>query len=342
MPINIMKQVPRALIIIILFLTAFGIGLTLRSAFTRNRPFPINERPAEPPKLPSPEVTGQPQYIVSRRQTFPSSVPAYTIIKKADTEIVTKTVGGALGLQGSPTPLVGSQGVSFYWNTKTRSLTVGGDPINIAYSEDVGLSDTIRATEDELSRAAVSYLTRLGIPPSPFFLKKTGSVYMRPEQQDPRPVASASAATLIQMSFQYTIDGFPVFVNPPSVPGAEVSVNGKGEVGSFRAFWFPTITKESEKNTIVSYDEAVRRLLSFQGVLASVETEGGTSEVLLTRPPDISTIYQVELGYFYSPDQQSLSPVFVFYGKGVQNSLTLKTITLVSAAPGEPPLKTVP
>lgn len=335
---NVGKKIPVLLLIIILFTVSLGIGLWLRRAVsTPNRVAPApSPAPAKPPILPSPEFSGKPLYTAPAEQQFPTVVPVYQVAGALNTGDVTTHIGKLLGLTGAPRPSVGSDGTYYYWNSGGNDLGIGGNPVNIAYNTAADTSKPIAVPETELADAAVVFLEKLGLPGGALKLKRDTVSYLKTVGSDILPAPSLKDATLIQENFQFTLDGFPVVTGRPDTPGGSLQFTADKQIRSFRAFQFPPFIKRSSDASIIGYDEAVKRLKEQRGVLVSVGVEDTTNQMyFLTEAPSASSIYQTELGLYYAPEQPVLTPVFIFYGRGTRDLLTLVTVTMVSAAPDQ-------
>jgi len=164
----------------------------------------------------------------------------------------------------------------------------------------------------------------------------SSETYIAPSGEDPVAVNNPTKATVFLANYQITLEGRPFISKSANLETASVGVDAQNNILSFRAYVFPQFKKTTAPSPILSYNEAQSFLFSKRGILLDFSFVGSKNKeatiVQPDAPPKMIIISNVLLGYYFSMESITLTPVYLFFGEGVdEQGKTLSTTTVVSA-----------
>lgn len=306
--------------------------ITRQAAGRPPSPLPVNQ-----PAFPSGEPQ-QPTYLLAA----PTVAAPETL-----TVFQTKTPAAAysthfadfaknLGFTGDPVIAVISRGNFSTWNQNSSSLILGGDPIEISYDSGGAAGGVVNLSLGKLEQTALAFVQKLSIVPSSITLSRESIDYFAPKGSVLNLLPTQNGATLVQINFRYLVDNLPLFTRRASAPSLSVKINAAGQVVSLSGYWFPDLVATSGRVSLLDYQAASTSLRGNRGVLTSeMATSDFNTGDISQHAVTTTSIDKAVLGYYYSPGNQTLAPVYVFHGTGTDNNTgkAVSTITLVSALP---------
>lgn len=317
------------------------LGLVLGLLFSKKTSLKTNTPPAtKQEERIAPVITGvdqpQPQYQTTETYSFPESLAQYQVDTSLQLETVSKTLTGALGFSSSPSKIEGSKGVYFIWNEGGRSLIIGGNPAEVSYSSGAGSTKNLSSDTSTYKVAAQNFLNNFSSLFGDVHLNISSESYIVSSKEDPVVTEDPTKASVFLVNYYLLIGDRPVITSSANIEGASVGVDAENNILSFRSYVFPQFKADSKQVSLFSFSEAQNLLVSNRGVLLNFSYVGsknqGESIAQANTPPQISTIKNVLLGYYFSPELKTLTPVYVFFGEGVDGQKNiLSTITVVSA-----------
>lgn len=342
----------RLVLIIVALCFSVGVGAYLRLL---NRPnispdtYPAEQEPektagfptpvpdaADRNNLPPPAYEMQPKYSVDGLALpgkVSKSVNGYFV--SASAVGVDKITGLAKNFGFTSPPTVTKSGGTtseVLFSENGRLFSSGGNPVSVAYTAPTQNSKAFSEILSNLLLFADGYLRARGLPPSPLGLSYTGSVYFNARSYDEPPVSRLSGATMAQLNFQYYLDGLPIYADNPDIPSVALRLNADKEVALVRAYIYPDFIRSEHQIPVISPDEAVRRLVSHQGVLVNIGVRTGNSgRMVIPEPPEMAEIKNIDLAYYFNPDLEQPIPVYVFRGTGKADLMEIEVTSLVDA-----------
>lgn len=336
----------KQLLFVLAVLCVVAIGAFVYSQRNGQSPIPSlgGRAPVAPlvkPSFPQSVSRSQPSYRVDAPgQAFPQTVPSVVYANPASSKPQAVRIAGVLGLGEQPVEIKGNRGVLYTWNENGQTLTFGGDPTELSFTFYQPSQTTIGARFINADAITTQFMGRVGISVPNLTLTKTKTTLYEPTPTGPRVTTNTEAATTLGAEFQYKIGGFPVYTRYPTTPAVSVQIDGEGVLERFNGLWYAGIQRTESVTPVVTYDEAVRRLLGGEGTLLAFNSdEPQTTDVPEKLSVQTSSIVRAELAYYYTPGARLLAPVFVFYGRGADSKTggAVNTTTVVSALPEQVP-----
>lgn len=288
---------------------------------------------ALPPSLPPTESTEKYLYFVPPTEVaFPKEIPVFEFSSESSQLALAQSISKSLGFSEKPSTIVGGRGAFYSWVRGEESLSVGGNIPEISYTTRAAPSpiESIAGFEDKIN----GFYQRAGLLSPVLQKNRVGISYFSPKDGTLNKVPSAAGATLVEFSYQYTIDQYPVFFRNPSVPSASFRFNGKGEPVSFSLAWLPELKKKDGVVLVVPVKDAVATLKSGGGSVVQVFSDSDQNEESF-RSYDVSSfnITQTVLGFYAGKGSTTLWPVYVFSGQGkdAKSANAVRTTVVVSA-----------
>lgn len=292
-------------------------------------------RPSFPASVPRP----QPGYqVAAPERVFPPSLATVTYSPPQSVRPQALLVAQALGLAGEPTEIPGTRGTLFTWQQDGKTLTVGGQPTEVSYTAYQSSRTAVGAQSIDVDAIAEQLIKQIGLITPGVSLQKTKIALYEPTSDGPKETANTSLATTLRADYSYTIDEYPIYTRYPN-PALSIQINGDRQTEALNAYWYTGVQKTESVVPIVSYEEAVRRLLAGEGALLAVNVQDPPlTDIPQKFTVQTSTISKAELAYYYTPGNTILAPVFVFYGQGIDSETNkpADTLTVVSALPTGP------
>lgn len=324
-----------------IFILGFVVTMIAGSLATRKEPLasPDPKRApgiVNPPSFPRQAASIQPSYEVAvTPPPTPAQLTTVTVAPSQNLPSLAEAIARRLGFAGNPQKRETSLGTIYRWKKQNTFLSVGGDPPSIAFAAPRASAVGFSQTPDELTSIARSFWEKIGASTSSVALEPSPPVYLAPVGFDPIPTEDPTKASLVELRFHYTIGGLPFFSRLPDAPEAIISLDPSGNVVSANILRLPAVSLEGESIAVASYGIALNRLATGDKVFVRASPDTSAYIDLLAIDVPLSTINQVELGYYYSPGSFVLAPVYVFYGSGQNKKTksTIKTTTVVSAVP---------
>jgi hypothetical protein len=294
-------------------------------------------KPSFPESLPRP----QPNYAVPPvDQPFPSSVRTVVYSHLPITNQQAATMANALGVSSQPVEIPGNRGTLYSWSNNGQTLTIGGDPVEISYTFYQSSTTPIGSQNIDSDALIAGFRQRIGHTMPGVELKKIKTTLYESTGFGPKETTNTQAATTLRADYSFTIDNYPIYTRYPSAPALSVQINGNRNLEQFNTYWYKGIQKTHSVTPIITYEEAVQRLLGGEGALLAVNTQDPPlTDIPQKFSVQTSTISRVELAYYYTPGNTILAPVFVFNGQGVdtEKNVPVETLTVVSALPSQVP-----
>ncbi len=285
------------------------------------------------PALPLPITTNQPVYQAPAGDTgFPQALPIYTVASKPQVKTLGSSFALSLGITGQPQEIPSTQGPVYMWTNNNQAVVAHEGLSTISFSGDGGVNEPINLPLETYYASADRVIASLQLSDQIVQLTRVAHQYFRPNAGDANEVGSVSQATSIQLNYQYTINGVPVYVGASTRPSVFVRLNAKAEVITLTADIIPSFTAPGDTTPLIPYTDAAQNLLRGEGRLTDlVSGDLGDQPYLFDSPPQVSNVRDVNVAYYWSPQQNQLVPVYVFKGVGKINNKTVNTTTLVSA-----------
>ncbi len=301
---------------------------------------PIQERvfitppPIRPSSLPQPLSGGPITYSGAPVASFPASVPYYKISRVRDFETERSRIFSLYTSTTPPSTIIGSKGRYANFSSNNMSGTLSENPLTFTLHTTVSSNRFVTNNIGKYIDVFTSGLADLSVVPQPFSATISAQRFLSFNDPHPTELTTPQGAVITQLDFSAVIGGLPVFINDADTPVFSASFNGDDVLTELRATILPDVTKEAQSVSIISYSEALRRLKANVGIFSSVSlTSTGEKEFMTGALPSAINIQRVTLGYFYSPVQEFLVPIFVFTGTAEEpgEKAVLKTTTVVSA-----------
>jgi len=321
---------------IILFLV---LVIIIGGTFALSRPKQKSIPPVPPtplvsqPILPSSITTEQPLYQVDPvNTTFPRELPIYAVSSRAQMKTIGSSFASSVGLNTQPQTIQPASGLIYVWSNDKQSVTASEGLSTITYNSGVNISGPLNSPLETYYESATRAVSSLHLSNQITQLSQTVPQYFNPSNGEANEVNSISQATSVQLNYQYTINGIPVFVGTSVFPSLSARLNAKGELLSFTIYVLPAFVTKGNTVSLVTYDEAAQNLANGKGRLTDLTSgDFGNQPYYFDSPPQISSVQDVQLGYYYNSQQNQLIPVYAFKGVGKINNNTVNTTTLVSA-----------
>jgi|GEM_PF-792537 len=327
------------LIIGIFIVLGFVVFLSTQRTKTAVQP-PIQERvfitppPIRPSSLPQPLSGGPISYSGAPVASFPASVPYYRITRVRDFETERSRIFSLYNSVTPPSTIIGSKGRYASFSSNNKSGTLSENPLTFTLRTTASSSRFVTNNINKYISVFTSGIADLSVVPQPFSATVSAQRFFSFNDPHPTELPTTQGAVITQLDFSAVIGGFPVFINDADTPVFSASFNGDDALTELRATILPDVTKEAQSVSIISYGEALQRLKTNVGIFSSVSlTSTGEKEFMTGALPSAINIQRVALGYFYSPVQEFLVPIFVFTGTAEEpgEKAVLKTTTVVSA-----------
>lgn len=285
------------------------------------------------PILPSPVVTNQPNYRVPAiTDVFPQTLPVYKTISKPQLEALGSSFSSSMGIHAQPQKIPSTQGSVYIWTDNKQSVIANDGLSTISFSINGETDNVLDLPLETYYSSAARVTASLQLSNQIVQLARVAPQYFRPNAGEANEVSSASAATSIQLNYQYTINGVPVYVGSSARQSIFVRLNARAEVITLTAYILPSFSETGSSISLIPYTDAVQSLLRGEGRLTDLVSGGlGDQPYYFDTPPQVSDIKDVEIAYYYSTIQNDLIPVYAFRGMGKINNKPVQTTTLVSA-----------
>lgn len=285
------------------------------------------------PALPSPITTTQPSYqVASLNRSFPQELPLFSISPEPQTKTSASALSSSLGINSQPQAIPSSKGTMFLWSDGKKTVVASDGHSSVSYTSDAVETGSLSGPLEKYFAAADKVIAPLHNQNQVLQLTHTTPQYFKPGGGDANEVSSMSQATSVQVNYQYTIGGTPVYVGSSTHPSASVRLNSKGDVFSFTIMILPVLSATKDAISVVPYSTAVQNLIDGKGRLTDLVSDDlGDQPYFFDSPPQISNVQNVELAYYYSTGQKQLVPVYAFRGVGTIKNKKINTTTLVSA-----------
>lgn len=323
-------------IFIFLCLVLFFVASRTKTAVqppTQERAF-ITPPPIRPSSLPQPLSSGPITYSGVPVASFPENVSYYKVSRVRDFETERDRIFSLYNSVSPPTTIIGSRGRYASFSLNNKSGTLSENPLTFTLRAAVSSNRFVTNNISNYVDVFVSGLADLSVIPQPFSATISAQRFFSFNDPHPTELPAPQGATITQLDFAAIIGGMPVFINDADTPVFSASFNGDDALTELRAAILPDVTKETQNVSIISYSEALQRLKANSGIFSSVSLAGtGEKEFMTGALPSAINIRGVMLGYFYSPAQEFLVPVFVFTGVAAEpnEKAMLRTTTVVSA-----------
>ncbi len=288
--------------------------------------------PIDAPFLPTVPNGGNEQYTNIPRLTFQTTMPGYTFEKSNFVGKNINTVVSAFNYNKPLTTIEGAKTKYHFGNSGLQSVIISDQPPTFSYDVATLSGKTVSSDIPWYENSVSSLVYEKNIIPSIFKLEHPTVSYISPIDSTPHR-ATPQSATVIQLDFELSLNGFPVFVNNAAASPLTARFDGDRSLLQLRGYLFPSVSTTQSIVGLISYEEAVNRLTSNSGVLTSATTTSNENIASEQAPKQIE-VSRVRLGYLYEYSLQQFSPVFVFLGSGVlDNKDVVITTTVVSALP---------
>ncbi len=326
---------------ILLFIFIAFLGLLLGLFFSKKPPSTgvVSKVKTPTPSL-VPHITGimqtQPIYYTIQTHSFPTALVGYRATSFPQIEKVASLLTTELNFSSSPNKIEGSKGTYLVWNETGKSLIVGGSPLEVSYSLNSGSTKSLSSDTSSYQKTALTFLNKFSSLFEEIQLKLSSETYILPSGEDPVVVDNPTQATVFLAKYHLLLGGRPLITSAANVEGAAVGVDADNNVLSFHTYVFPQFIPNTAPTSLLSYNEAQNLLVSNRGILLSFSYIGNKNKAVTIAqpdtPPQTSTITNVFLCYYFSPETEGLLPVYVFFGEGVDKQKNfLSTTTVVSA-----------
>ncbi len=231
---------------------------------------------------------------------------------------------------------MGSKGTYSIWNESGKTLIVGGSPLEISYSVDASSTGILSSSVSQYEIAAFSFLSDLTTLFGGASPELTSTAFLSVSGKDFVPVNNPSEASVFLANYRLSLNNRPLVSRSFNMESISVGLDANKKILSFRTYVFPSFAANTEQSPILSYAEAKNALFSGKATLVEFSYTGEKTKknIILqpSSPPARSTIYDIQLGYLFSPLEDFLAPVFLFSGRGSDSSgNTLSTTTVISA-----------
>ncbi|KKT72345.1 MAG: hypothetical protein UW69_C0095G0008 [Microgenomates group bacterium GW2011_GWA2_44_7] len=267
------------------------------------------------PKPPLPENIISPMTIaditLSSRPNLPTSMPLLSASPSSSFRDLASQIALKLKLPLSP-----SSPPNLTWRNSLATLIASSDDQSLTYflnSPPKIASSSANLNLQKSALSAESFLKSLNLWPISLTVKQQEVLYFRTDSQNLIPVKQASDATIIQFSYQYILDLFPVVISRQENP-ANVQMTSDNQVYSFVSYPFLINTNQQETYPLITLDQIIP---SFQNQAARLID---IRPLEYTNPPTSTEITSLSLNtvqpaYFYSPLKNLLYPIYLIKGQ---------------------------
>ncbi len=345
-----MKQFIGKIKPIYIFIFLFFVGIVVVFLFSRGLTNKNSTIPT-PPLAASPSVSIPPPLFpapVSSLKTYNLSfVPSE---KKQEVSVLryehprdllttAKNVATWFLMGGEPVKTQLTEGALYVFSSGEKSLSVGLDPIVVSYRvyPKNNLSPLL-FTDNEMVQLAENFIQKNNILPRGTTLSSPTISYLSPKKSDPNHT-SRDKATTIRISYDILFSGHIVTTKNLGEPGLSITIDSTKEIVGFTGLYFPALSSGGQTLSVVSPSEAVVRLQTGNGVLASVSS---IEDINKEDPPryvfSAISVAGVTLGYYYTSKQPILAPVYLYKGEARdKKNRAVNTVSIVSALPSPSP-----
>ena len=264
----------------------------------------------------------------------PKSVSYYGVSRHRDFETERARLFALYNITTPPDTVIGSKGRYASFSKNGKSGIISENPLTFTFQTVLAPKKLVTNNVNKLLTITTSSLTEHSVLPAAFSPVLSTQKFFAFDEPHPTELDGPENALVTKLDFVVTVDGLPVFVNDADTSVFSASFNGDDELVELRGFLLPDVSKGEQGFAIISYEEAVRRLKSNTGIFSSVSlTSSGDKDFMTGDLPVSIQIEKAVLGYFYSPLQEYLVPVFVFSGTAQEpgEKAVLRTTTVVSA-----------
>jgi hypothetical protein len=213
-------------------------------------------------------------------------------------------------------------------------LVLGGDPLEITYNTPVvDPNIPLQFSDEEYELAAQNYFKKYSLIPTNTILSNPTVEYFISELTHIDSAADRSKATRVRISYQLLVNGLPVYARDPNQASFSIDIAGNKDLIMLSAIYFQQITVTDTGVELIPFAEAQQRIEANVNVLFSNQFTGDTfGSDAQPRQIKYTKIYALTPGYYYTPSQTTLTPIYALYGKGATaNNEETTTTTLVSA-----------
>lgn len=326
-------NIKRLVVVGLLAVFVFALSVLWQRTQQKQQPLALPTVAVSQPVLPSPIVTSQPTYQVPMvTDNFPRTLPVYKVTSKPQLEALGSSFSLSMGIHVQPQIIPSTRGLVYIWTDNKQSVVAHEGLSTISFSGNGEAVDALSLPLETYYASADRFTAPLQLSNQIIQLARVAPQYFRPNAGGANEVNSASAATSVQLNYQYTIGGVPVYVGASTRPSVFVRLNAKAEVLTLTAQVLPSFVKTNDSAPLVPYADAAQALLRGDGRLTDlVSGDFGDQPYYFDVPPQISNIQDIKLAYYYSTSQNQLIPVYSFKGIGEINNKPVHTTTLVSA-----------
>lgn len=247
-----------------------------------------------------------------------NSVPLYIVSKQENLlKNLIQNASALFGFTTTPKAVTMSRGIFSLWNEENKSLSAGGDPVEIGYYGGLALSNKIiPGNLSGLESKAKEYIQKFKIIPPGATLSSPTVEFSTPIGNDPISTTQARA-TRVTFRFRATIDNLPVYTGSPENYFCSAIFDADGNLVSFSAIVLNNVVRGSSYRQIISPAEAADRLIAGDGVVVSAYSEADKNRLSSFDYSVFSaSLGAPQLAYFYDASKNDLLPIYVFRGKG--------------------------
>ncbi len=290
------------------------------------------------PSFSSPqEVVRPPLYDTTNIAGNSITIPIYINQPPSDLQNKINNIARVFGLNTTPTIENTSKGTYYVWNEDKLFLRIGGDPLEISFdNSNSNTQQHIQQSGDYFTALSKKLITdiqilnpniSLSVPKIAFLNAPSAGIEFKPVSQ--------TEATAVSLKYQQLLDNYGVIMtDPPKTYTISAIYDSTGTLITFFGRFFPGITKMTETVNSIALDEAKNNLQNEGQILLTEATENNPNYVSLPQYVfNQAEVMSWTLVYFYSPGQNSLSPLLVFSSNSIDSNSQQKIIiyTAVSA-----------
>ena len=302
---------------VIIFLVALILLLLGISALRRSQPEPTLKLPPKPPTTTLNQIkySGDPLVL-------PPTLKTYTT-QTISVDALAQNLVSALNL--SLKPDFNSLWVS---PDDTVDLTIDTNLAYLQLNKKISISPPDQPIDPNLAiKAAKQYLTDLGLTTQTDLISFTPAFYT--DDFEPKPV-DQSVADLVKIDLRPKIDDYPIITGQNTTTDAFIFID--------KAYnWRKIIvsqsltTLESRQETTLNINQAIENIKQNNYFLVDQFNQKSAS----IKSSDLQNVSltNVDLEYRLSPQNQTLTPYYHFYGTGLdQPTNTVSVIELITSA----------
>lgn len=265
---------------------------------------------------------------------FPKSASYFAVSRHRDFETERTRLFSLYDVVSSPATIIGAKGRYTSFSGAGKSGTVSENPLTFAFHTTSTSKKTVTNNINKYLTTVTGRLSELSVLPAIFKPTLSSQRFFTFDEPHPSELTGSEKALITKLDFAVAVEGLPVFIGDADTPVFSAGFNGDDVLVELRGFILPDITKGTQNIAIISYESALERLKNNTGVFSSVSlSASGDKEFMTGGLPSSVQIEKAVLGYYYSPLQDYLVPVFVFSGVAQEpgEKAVLRTTMVVSA-----------